>query len=86
MFRAIFCVSSAPRLRQLQMLVRHKSSFRAVDLVKDLEVRFKSVGIVDAETSAKYLVASVFGETNLDKFQKEMPEKHLDSQQVEVRP
>ena len=66
------------------MSVRQNASFRAVDLVKDLEERFKSAGIVDAETSAKYLVASVFDETNLDKFQKEMSDKHLDRQQVKL--
>ena len=86
MFRAIFRVSSGSRIRLMPMTVRHKASFRAADLVKDLQDRFKSAGIVDAETSARYLVASIFSEANLDKFQKEMADKHLDGQQVRVLP
>ena len=64
------------------MSVRHKASYRAADLIDDLKDRFKTAGIDDADTSAKYLVASVFSETNLDKFQNEIADKYLDSEQV----
>jgi hypothetical protein len=85
MFRIIHLFTKTCRKTALASTTkRYNATFVASDIVKDLEKRFKSAEIEDASTSAKYLVASLFNQTNLDKFEKEASNLSLDAEQVKA--
>lgn len=84
MFRVVknLLLRSGLKHSKISTSANEKKSFKVGDVMKDLERRFNSAEIEDSETSAKYLIASLFNETNLDEFDVSKCEGSMSENQV----